>query len=158
VKALFERVLPQETGGLQIEAGLSRDPVFNTTTVVLRVSCRDQPPVTAKASVASCEGTSHEAIEAAFRRCFTLLAPRLYEHDPRRGFIVTPRNPALQGNVLFDPPEHSPVVFDLRQYRCTVCEAPFSPTGWDSLAVWGGGNLGFLHFECCKAVNVRPLL
>lgn len=157
----------EDTGGLRVELSTYRDPVFATTTVTLRVHLPDQADVlTAKQSLselllsASSEAQVALGFAESIRYCCALLAPRLYEYDPRKGFMVTTNRPELPVNLLFDPPAQSPMTFALGQ-ECVVCGKNFLlmfGTQGHALAVWGGGNLGFLHVECCEDVGVSPRL
>lgn len=156
-----------DAGGLRAELSTYRDPVFATVTVTLRVYPPNQGDVlTAKQSLsellmsASSEGQVALGLAEAIRHCCALLAPRLYEYDPRKGVMVTTNRPELPVNLLFDPPAQSPLTFTLGQV-CVVCGKNFLlmfGTQGHALAVWGGGNLGFLHVECCEDVGVSPRL
>ena len=175
---LFEHVLrsllPQfsgtvwkDTSGVHASISTYRDPVFATVTVALRVDLPGPGQVdvlTAKNSLsdlllsAGGEEQVALALAEALRHCCKLLAPRLYEHDPRRGVMATTNRPELEVNLLFDPPGQSPPTFNVGQV-CAVCGENFvSMFGAQghTLAVWGGGNLGFLHVECCEDVGVSP--
>lgn len=149
-----------DKGGLRAELSTYRDPLFDTVTVTLRVYPPNQVDVlTAKQSLsqllmsASNERQVALALAEAIRCCCALLAPRLYEHDPRKGVVLTTNRPELPVNLLFDPPAQSPMTFASGQ-GCVVCGKNFFGTQGHALAVWGGGNLGFLHVECCGAVGV----
>ena len=136
-------------------ATLYRDPLFQASTVTLRVYPPDRPPLTVKCSSHKYVTTRPDAHVAALRMCYGMVAPRLYEYDPRKGVLVTPTHPVLQSNRLFDPPDqYGSVRLDPQQHRCAVCNAPFGFLGPHNPAVWGGGNLGFLHIGCCGAVGV----
>ena len=157
-----------DPSGLRAVWSTTRDPVFATTTVTLRV----RPPgqfveLVAKHSLSelllsnahSVQGVAALLAESV-KFCCGLLAPQLYEHDPRKGNIVTTNRPELSPNLLFDPPGQSPPTFIVAA-PCAVCGKDFLfefDTQGHALAVWGGGNLGFLHAECCGAVgaSLRP--
>lgn len=157
----------EDASGLRVELSTYRDPIFATVTVTLRAYPPDHVDVlTAKQSLsellmsASNEGQVALALAEAIRHCCALLAPRLYEYDPRKGVMVTTTRPELPVNLLFDPPAQSPLTFALGQ-ECVVCGKTFLlmfGTQGHALAVWGGGNLGFLHVECCEDVGVSPRL
>ena len=152
------------SSGLRATWTTSKDPVFATTTVTLRVLLPNQPEeLVAKRSLselvlttARSEGDVALLLAESVKSCCGLLAPHLYEHDPRKGDMVTTNRPELPCNLLFDPPGQSPPAFVVT-VPCTVCGKDFcfefGPQG-HALAVWGGGNLGFLHAECCAAVGV----
>lgn len=154
-----------DAGGMRAEWSTYCDPVFATVTVTLRVQPPNQTEVlTAKQSLSQLvmsavnEGQVALALAEAIRHCCALLAPRLYEYDPRKGIMVTTHRPELPVNLLFDPPAQSPLTFALGQV-CVVCGKNFVlmfGTQGHALAVWGGGNLGFLHVECCEGVGVSP--
>ena len=175
---LFEHVLrsllPQfsgtvwkDTSGVHASISTYRDPVFATVTVALHVYLPGPGQVdvlTAKNSLsdlllsAGGEEQVALALAEAIRHCCKILAPRLYEYDPRRGVMATTNRPELEVNLLFDPPGQSPPTFNVGQV-CAVCGENFvSMFGAQghTLAVWGGGNLGFLHVECCEDVGVSP--
>jgi hypothetical protein len=154
----------QDPSGLRVVWLTSRDPVFATTTVTLRVLPPGQSvELVAKQSLSELLLTTAHSDKAvalllaeSVKLCCGLLAPRLYEHDPRKGDIVTTSRPELSANLLFDPPEQGPPTFRV-SVPCAVCgkDFPFEfGTQGHALAVWGGGNLGFLHVECCGAVGV----
>lgn len=161
-------VVWQAPSGLRAVWAANRDPVFATTTVTLRVLPPGQSvELVAKHSLSElliANTHSEQGIATlmaeAIKFCCGLLAPHLYEHDPRKGDMVTTNRPELPVNLLFDPPGQSPPVF-IVTVPCTVCGKnflfEFGAQG-HALAVWGGGNLGFLHAECCEAVGVslRP--
>ncbi len=154
----------QAPSGLRAVWATSRDPVFATTTVTLRVLPPGQSvELVAKQSLSELVLTATRSeqevallLAESVKFCCGLLAPHLYEHDPRKGDMVTTNRPELPVNLLFDPPGQSPPTFVVTA-PCTVCGKNFLlmfGTQGHALAVWGGGNLGFLHAECCEAVGV----
>lgn len=168
VKALLPTlgsVAWDDPSGLRAVWSTTRDPVFATTTVTLRV----RPPgqfveLVAKHSLSELNAHSEQGVAAllaeSVKFCCGLLAPQLYEHDPRKGNMATTNRPELPPNLLFDPPGQSPPTFIVAA-PCAVCGKDFLfefGTQGHALAVWGGGNLGFLHAGCCEAVGVslRP--
>jgi hypothetical protein len=81
-----------------------------------------------------------------------LLAPRLYEHDPRKGRLVQVDR-ELPSSPLFDPPGEGPLVPHL-DTTCSICGSPLQ----SAFVVWGGGNLGFIHSLCCPAVGIEVVV
>lgn len=161
-------VVWQAPSGLRAVWSTNRDPVFATTTVALRVLLPGQSvELVAKHSLSELVLTSTPSEQGvstlmaeAVKSCCGLIAPHLYEHDPRKGSMVTTNRSKLPVNLLFDPVGQSPPTF-IVTVPCTVCGKDFLfefGTQGHALAVWGGGNLGFLHAECCEAVGVslRP--
>lgn len=152
-----------EASGICAVWSIACDPVFNTTTVMLRVRAPDRPEeIVAKASISDWVlGSARSAQEAvvlfrdALCNCCGLVAPLLYEHDPRKGHVLTPAHPELPAHPLFDPPGQSPPSF-IYMDPCSACGKSFEEFGVVETAVWGGGNLGFLHVRCCEDVGVSP--
>lgn len=148
------------SSGLRAVWTTFQEPVFATTTVTLRVLLPGQSKeLVAKQSLsdlvlakAHSERAVTELLSAAVKSCCQLLAPHLYEHDPRRGSMVSNTRPEFPANLLFDPPGHGVLAMNPSD-PCAVCRENFL-VGFPILAVWGGGNLGFLHVECCEAVGV----
>jgi hypothetical protein len=156
----------QAPSGLRAVWETTRDPVFATTTVVLRVLPPGQSvELVAKHSlsdlvVVNAQSEQNIAILLAesVKVCCGLLAPHLYEHDPRKGGRVLVMHAdlpvnlpvKLPVNLLFDPVGHSPPPL-VASTPCTVCGRNFQG---HTYAVWGGGNLGFLHAQCCGFVGV----
>jgi hypothetical protein len=98
-------------------------------------------------------------IAESVKFCCGLLAPHLYEYDPRRGTFVSVNRPELSPDLLFDPPGWSPPIF-VPEVECPVCNRDFFPlsNNGGGFSLWGGGNLGFIHAECGETVGVSPLL
>lgn len=156
-----------EASGICAVWSMARDAVFYTTTVTLRVRVPDLPEeIVAKRSISdlalrgarSRQRAEQDAlflVVEAVQGCCGMVAPLLYEHDPRKGHVLTPAHPELPAHPLFDPPGQSPPPF-IYMDPCSACGKSFEDFGVVETAVWGGGNLGFLHVRCCEDVGVSP--
>lgn len=154
----------QAPSGLRAVWTTNRDPVFATTTITLRVLVPGHSiELVAKHSLSELVVVNAHSeqgfallVAESVKVCCGLLAPHLYEYDPRRGDMASTSHRELPAHLLFDPPGQSPPTFIVTA-PCTVCGKDFAfefGHQGHALAVWGGGNLGFIHAECCEAVGV----
>lgn len=167
--SVIRSLLPEFVGGMRGGRGsalvaqitTTRNPVFSNFTITLTVQISDEAEVlTAKNSVSelvlsNLRGERDAALLLAesVRHVCALLAPRLYEYDPRRGTLVSVNRPELNPDLLFDPPGWSPPTF-APEVECVVCNRDYDPMTREGFALWGGGNLGFIHIECGETVGV----
>jgi hypothetical protein len=169
VKSLLPEVYAGTRGrkdaGLCAHITATRNPVFANLTVTLTVQLPGEAEVlTAKNSISELvlmnvteqQGAAMMLAESVKYVC-ALLAPRLYEYDPRRGTLVSVNRPELSPDLLFDPPGWSPPTF-APEVECAVCNRDFDPMTHEGFALWGGGNLGFIHVECSEGVGVSLAL
>lgn len=109
----------------------------------------------------------HTLLLESIASAFHLIAPALYELDPRIKWYPKEQNPRLPASFLFDPPgpfiKHWGKLFEGHEAwwlheqelnQCSFCRALVSAN-----PVWGGGNLLWVHRGCWEEVvggSTRP--
>lgn len=152
-----DRLERRDKSGIEAKIEISHDAVFNVYGLTLAVIIPDGGKgrlVRVKETLSGLliERTGRDGVadlvSVTLRNLFYRIAPHLYELDYRKGDLYCVGQ-TLQEDILFDPPGQSPVRLD-RVHCCAVCGNGFA----ENIALWGGGNLGWIHPACGAELGV----